>query len=152
MKSIRKTIHSMSNDKKMDREELYDAFKDDDVKQYQEEVKQRWGNTDAYAQSMKKVGKMTKAEMDKLKADGKAFTNELANNMDKPINSPEVQALIQKHYDGINFFYACPIPMYRNLGEMYVDDPRFTATYDAVRPGLARWLRDAIAYYCDTHA
>jgi hypothetical protein len=27
---------------------------------------------------------------------------------------------------------------------MYVDDPRFTATYDALAPGLARYLRQAI--------
>jgi hypothetical protein len=27
---------------------------------------------------------------------------------------------------------------------MYVADPRFTATYDAVRPGLAQYLRDAV--------
>lgn len=34
--------------------------------------------------------------------------------------------------------------MHEGLGEMYVSDPRFTATYDAVRPGLAVYLRDAI--------
>ena len=27
---------------------------------------------------------------------------------------------------------------------MYVEDPRFTATYEALAPGLARWLHDAI--------
>ena len=31
-----------------------------------------------------------------------------------------------------------------NLGDMYVADPRFTATYDRYQPGLARFLRDAI--------
>ena len=35
--------------------------------------------------------------------------------------------------------------MYRGLGQMYVDDPRFTATYDKVRPGLAVFMRDAMA-------
>ena len=30
------------------------------------------------------------------------------------------------------------------LGEMYVSDERFTAFYDAMRPGLAEHLRDAI--------
>jgi hypothetical protein len=34
--------------------------------------------------------------------------------------------------------------MHRGLGDMYVDDPRFTANYDAVAPGLARYIRDAI--------
>jgi hypothetical protein len=34
--------------------------------------------------------------------------------------------------------------MHTCLGEMYVADERFTAFYDAVRPGLAVFLRDAI--------
>lgn len=107
------------------------------------------GNTDAYRESMKRVGRMTKGEMDTLKADGKALNVELAKTMDYPFDSAEAQAMVQKHYDGINFFYTCPVEMYRNLGQMYVDDARFTATYEAFRPGLAVWLRDAIGYYCD---
>jgi hypothetical protein len=34
--------------------------------------------------------------------------------------------------------------MHRNLGEMYVEDPRLPATYDDIRPGLAVFVRDAI--------
>jgi hypothetical protein len=35
--------------------------------------------------------------------------------------------------------------MHRALGEMYVADPRFTVTYEKVEPGLAAYVRDAIA-------
>lgn len=130
-------------------EELYDAFKDDDVKHYQDELKHRWGDTDAYKQSMARVGKMTKAQMDTLKEDGKKLTQKLADAMDKDIKSVEVQELIAEHYKGIQFFYDCSLPMYRNLGTMYVDDARFTAYYDKFRPGLAVFVRDAIEYFCD---
>lgn len=150
MKSIEKTIRHMTIKKPIKDEELYDAFKDDEVKQYQEEVKQRWSNTDAYKQSMARVGTMTKQEMNQLKTDGKAFTQKLADHMDHDPKSATAQALIAEHYKGIQFFYDCPLPMYRNLGQMYVDDPRFTAYYDTVRPGLAMWVRDGIAEYCDT--
>lgn len=147
--SIDKTIKTMLDDKKMLGEEMYDAFKDDDVKQYQEEVKQRWGDSDAYKQSVAKVGKMTKARMDKLKEDGKAFTKKLADAMTFDPKSAEAQALIEEHHQGIEFFYPCPSAMYRNLGQMYVDDPRFAAYYDKFRPGLAAWVRDGIAHWCD---
>jgi hypothetical protein len=94
---------------------------------------------------------MTKQEMDGLKEQGKQLNQELAKAMDKKIDDPEVQALIERHYQGIKFFYDCSLEMYRNLGAMYVNDPRFTATYDKVKPGLAVFLRDAINYYCDVH-
>jgi len=147
--TINKTIKHMKKEKTIKDEELYDAFKDDDVKQYQEEVKERWGNSDAYKQSMARVSKMTKAEMDKMKEDGNKFTQLLADSMDKDVHGEEVQALIAEHYQGTQFFYDCPLEMYRNLGNMYVDDPRFAAYYDKFRPGLAVFVRDAINIFCD---
>jgi DNA-binding transcriptional MerR regulator len=147
--TIDNTIMSMNTQEKIEDAELYNAFKDDDVKQYQEEVRKRWGNTDAYRQSVEKVGKMTKAEMEKLKIEGKQHTEAFARAMDKGIQSDEVQTLIAKSHEGVNFFYECSTEMFRNLGQMYVDDPRFTAYYEKFRPGLAVFMRDAIAYYCD---
>ena len=32
-------------------------------------------------------------------------------------------------------FYDCSYEFHRNLADMYVSDPRFTATYDEIRPG-----------------
>ncbi len=149
IKTITTTIKHMTNQTKATDSELYDAFKDDDVKAYQAEAKQRWGKTDAYKQSMAKVAKMTKTEMEKLKADGKIHTQNIADAMDKGIESSEVQALIKQSHEGVNFFYECSLEMFRNLGEMYVVDPRFTAYYEKFRPGLAKFMRDAIVYYCD---
>lgn len=149
IQTIDKTMKHMNTNQKMKDEEMYDAFKDDDVKQYQEEVKNRWGNTDAYKQSMYKVSKMTKVDMDKLKEDGKKHTQAIADNMHKGIDHPDVQALIKQSHEGVNFFYECSVEMFRSLGQMYVDDPRFTAYYEKFAPGLAVFMRDAIAYYCD---
>jgi hypothetical protein len=36
---------------------------------------------------------------------------------------------------------------YPGLGRLYVDDPRFRDNYEQVRPGLAEYLRDAMAAY-----
>ncbi len=149
--AINTTITAMNSNQKINEKEMYDVFKDEDVKQYQDEVKERWGNTDAYKQSMKKVSKMTKAEMQKLKEDGEKHTAAIASAVDKGADHPDVQELIKKSHDGINFFYQCSYEMFRNLGKMYVEDPRFTAYYEKFRPGLAVFMRDAIAYYCDTH-
>ena len=125
--------------------------KNDDYasKQYNEEVLRRWGNTDAFKQSTERVKKMTKAEMEKVKKEGEMLTQKIADNMAKGIGDKEVQKLISQHYNGIQFFYDCPLEMYRQLGAMYIDDPRFTKYYDKYNPGLAKFMDDAIAYFCD---
>jgi len=147
--TITKTIKHMTDKTNFTPAELYDAFKDEDVKHYQEEVQQRWGNTEAYKQSAQRVKKMTKAEMEKLKVDGKAHTQAIADAMSKGPSHPDVQALIAKSHEGINFFYDCSLEMFRNLGQMYVDDARFSVYYEKFAPGLAVFMREAITIYCD---
>lgn len=41
-------------------------------------------------------------------------------------------------------FYDCDYKMFMALGQMYVEDARFTAYYDQHGEGLAVWFRDAI--------
>lgn len=36
------------------------------------------------------------------------------------------------------WFYTCPHEMHEHLGRMYVEDARLTATYERIRPGMAR--------------
>jgi MerR family transcriptional regulator, thiopeptide resistance regulator len=48
-------------------------------------------------------------------------------------------------------FFDCPHEMHRALATMYVEDPRFTATYEKLAPGLARWWHDAIHANADRH-
>jgi len=151
VQTIDKTINKMCMNEQMNDSELYDAFKDADVAGYQDEVRQKWGDTNAYKQSMARVSKMTKKDMDALKARGKEFERRLATVMASgvAVDSPEMQKMVAEHYKGIGVFYDCSIEMYRNLGEMYIQDPRFTKHYETVRPGLAVYLRDAIRVFCD---
>lgn len=150
-KTIDKTIKRFTMNEQQNDNELYDAFKDPDVAQYQNEVKERWGNTEAYHQSAARISKMSKKDMNELKAKGKEFVQRLAKVVQSgaAVDSPEMQKMVAEHYAGIQFFYDCPLDMYRNLGEMYVQDPRFTKYYDTVQPGLAQYLRDAILVFCE---
>jgi len=62
-------------------------------------------------------------------------------------SDPAVQAAVEDHRRHIErWFYPCSVEMHHGLGEMYVADPRFTATLDnKADPGFARFFRDAIA-------
>jgi hypothetical protein len=71
--------------------------------------------------------------------------------VDRAATDPEVQGWISRHHRQIDSrFYTCAADVYRGLADLYVDDPRFAATYDAVRPGLARFLRAAMRVYAET--
>ncbi len=149
--TIEKTIRTMKGGDYMKNDDLFASFDDAKMKEYMEEAKRRWGHTEAYRQSMERTKHWTKEDYEKEKKRGEDFTKILTGVMDEDIKSEKVQALIQKHYDSINRFYDCPLDVYRGIGQMYVDDKRFTAYYDRFRKGLAVFMRDAIAHYCDMH-
>jgi len=117
---------------------------DEQQAQYQQEAQERWGDTAAWRQSQERTKHWTKADYERVKRDGQAFVQELASAMDQAPDSPAVQALVARHRAGINAFYDCTDEIYAGLAEMYVADPRFTAHYDAARPGLAAFLRRAM--------
>ena len=116
---------------------------------YAQEAKERWGHTDAYKESQKRVAKMTKDDWARIQAEGDALCKELAASMGKDPADPSVQALVERHYNGLRAFYEPNLVMYRGLADMYVADERFTAFYDKYAPDLATFLRNAMHAYCD---
>jgi MerR family transcriptional regulator, thiopeptide resistance regulator len=59
-------------------------------------------------------------------------------------NSEEAMAAAEAHRRHISrWYYDCNHKIHRGLGEMYVSDERFRANYDALAPGLSKFIRDA---------
>jgi DNA-binding transcriptional MerR regulator len=152
LRTVDRTIAKLTEEDKMPLtdEELYEGFSPrerEQLKGYEAEARERWG--EMAAESQRRVRKMSKAQWQAIQQEGDAATRLMAEAMGRPVSDPEVQAAIARHHAWIENFYPCSAEMYRGLGQMYVDDPRFTATYDTVRPGLAVFMRDAMAYYAE---
>jgi DNA-binding transcriptional MerR regulator len=147
IKSVDRSIDALEKEVPMDHKQMFEGF---DHSQYEDEVRERWGHTEAYKQSQERTSRYTKADWDAVKAESLAIQQDLAALMDRPVTDPAVQAVIERHYRQINErFYDCPLAMYRNLASIWVDDPRFTKNIDKVKPGLARFQHDAAIAFCD---
>lgn len=153
LQAIDQTIESLKGGARMSDDAKYSAFNDPTYQKYKDEVQERWGNTDAYRQSMQRVGKMSKAELDRVKTEGEAIARETAELMQKGFSadSPEVQKQVDRFYQHLHNFYDPSYEMFRGLGQMYVDDPRFTKVYEDRAKGFALFMRDAMAHYVDEH-
>jgi DNA-binding transcriptional MerR regulator len=128
-------------------EERLEVFGDFDPESHAAEAEERWGGTETYAESQRRVARYSKADWDRMKAESAAYLEPLvaALRAGKPAGSPEPMDAAEQHRQHISrWFYDCTYEIHRGLGQMYVDDPRFTATYERIAPGLAAYLRDAI--------
>lgn len=132
---------------RMKDEELFEVFGDFDPRDYEDEARQRWGRTGAYRESARRTRRYGKAEWHHIKEEGDRITSGMAALLDEgaPPDHPRAGELVQAHRAMISrWFYPCSPRMQAALAEMYVGDERFRQTYDAVRPGLAAYVRDAI--------
>ena len=117
------------------------------MSQFESEVHERWGDTDAYRQSKAKTSKYSKEDYEAAKVDQEAatelFVYAFGNSL--PIDSPKAQEAVRAHRDAITkWFYDCSIDMQKNLALMYIQDSRFKEYYDGRVRGLAQYVHDAV--------
>lgn len=118
-------------------------------KKYESEVKERWGNSDAYAESEKKTRNYDKKKWQQINEESKEILKAFADNKDKAPDSKEVQALVSKWQNFITErFYKCTNEILSGLGEMYLADERFKKNIDKNGEGTAKFMSKAIKIYC----
>ena len=128
-------------------EERFEVFGDFDPDAHAAEAEERWGDTDAYRESARRTSSYSKADWARMKDEGAVVHGKLVAAMEAglPADSPEAMDAAEAHRAQISqWFYPCSLEIHTGLAEMYVSDPRFTATYERVAPGLAVYLHDAI--------
>lgn len=145
--AVEKALEAHSMGINLTPEERLEVFGDHDPDQYKEEVEERWGETDAYRESARRASQYSKADWQRIKAEGQRAVEQVVAAMQagKPADSTEAMAGAEAHRRQIDeAFYPCSYEMHVGLAEMYIGDPRFTATYEKIAPGLAQYLHDAI--------
>src|SRR5687767_15393410 len=101
--------------------------------EYAQEAEGRWGDTEQYGQSMERTSRYTEADWQRITAEAAAIEQDLAAAMADgvPADSDRAADLAEAHRQHISqYYYDCGYDIHRGLGEMYVEDPRFTAHYE----------------------
>lgn len=145
--SIDRALESYEGEEDMEARELSELFEGFDPTEYEDEVRERWGDTEAYKESARRTKRYTKQDWKRIKHEGDDILDALAQKMREgaKANDDDVVALAEKHRLHIDrWFYPCSREMHAGLGEMYVADDRFTTNIDKHGEGLAQFLRDAI--------
>ena len=121
------------------------------MKNYETEVRSRWGNTDAYCEHEQKTKNYTKEKWAEANDGLMAIFAEFAEckRNEFAANSPEVQSLVVKLQEYITQnYYTCTNEILAGLGQMYVADERFKKNIDKHGYGTAEFASKAIAIFC----
>lgn len=141
------TIAEIKGEIIMDDKEIFDGF---DQSQYEQEVRERWGNTPQYAESQRKWANYSREQKQAILAEGGQITQRMVADSSASADDPKVQAAVGEYFAYLNqYFYTCDVEFLRNLADMWVADQRFAANYDRIRAGGAEFVRQAVHIFCD---
>ncbi|WP_020669195.1 MerR family transcriptional regulator [Amycolatopsis nigrescens] len=147
IESVKTTLRKTEGGEQLMAQEVFDGF---DHTQYEEEVTERWGR-DAYEKGDRWWRSLSDAEK-------KAFQQQQldiamdyakAHQAGSTPDSAEAQAITQRHFEWLSITTNPTKCYFIGLGQLYVDDPRFTANYDRHGEGTAEFIRDAMKVYAE---
>ncbi len=133
---------------KLSKEEMLEVFGDFDPAEYEAEARERWGDTDAYRESVRRTASYTKADWETLGHEADEINAAFVALMEAgaPADGEEARTTAERHRGHISkWFYECTPEIHAGLGQMYVADPRFRENIDRAAPGLAQYVAAAIA-------
>ena len=126
-------------------------FDGHDREERAKEAEERWGDTDAWAQSQARMKAGGPGYAEQAKAWWAEHFEQFAalKRADTALDDDAVKAAVADHRALVQRFYDCDAQMQKNLAQMYVADPKFKASYDTHIEGLAQYVTDAIERHAD---
>lgn len=150
LETLEGTIATIKGESNMSEKDYFEGF---DETRYEDEVRERWGNTPQYAESQRKWASYSKEQKDAIKEEGGRLTRQMVGeNPDASPDDPDVQSAIGAYHAYLNkYFYTCEVNFLRGLADMWVEDPRFAINYERIRKGGAQFVRDAVYIFCNVN-
>ena len=141
--TIEKTIQHSKGEIQMSKQEKFEGF-DFSHNPYEQEARERWGDK-AVDEANEKAKNMTAFDQERFND----IYRSLASIRHLSPDSKEAQEGIKEWYQFLNKLGNYSLDAFKGLGQMYVDDERFTKNIDKFGEGLAQFMCDAMAVYAD---
>jgi aspartokinase len=150
--NVNKTLDEKEGRTKMSDKEKFEGFKkrmiEENEKKYGKEIREKYGEETINASNAKMMN-MTQEQYDAFAKLGEKLSQTLVKAMETGGPTSE---LAQKTADLHKQWLMCTWSKYTKeahsgVAQLYVDDERFTAYYDKIKLGAAKFLRDAVHIY-----
>ena len=147
--TIDKTAQFEKGETHMSNKEKFDGF-DFSRNPYEEEARKVWGD-EVVERSNATIANKSTSEQHAMGEKMTALYKRLAMLKDTSPESTEAQVGIHEWYEFLNQHtgHHYSLDAFKGLGQMYVDDERFTQNIDQFGNGLATFMRDAMKIYAE---
>lgn len=147
IRAVDRAIEALEKGEPMSETELFDGFDEFDHAQHAGEAEARWGDTDAYRESQRRMKGYDRADRAAIQAEADGIMTRFAALMASGAtpDGEEARALAEEHRRHIGLrFYDCPPAMHAGLADMYEADARFGEYFEKYAEGLTGFVAAAI--------
>ncbi|WP_411333928.1 MerR family transcriptional regulator [Metabacillus indicus] len=145
IETVEKTIQHTKGEIEMSQKEKFEGF-DFSHNPYEEEARKLYGDK-AVDEANQKAAGMNQDMQERFND----LYRRLADVRHTAPDSKEAQEAIGEWYTLLNEFGSYSLDAFKGLGQLYIDDERFTKNIDKFGEGLAVFMRDAMAAYADSN-
>lgn len=150
IQTLDNTISELQNNTmNITEENMYAGFRPEEVPSIRSEVSERWG-MEMLLETEARLQKLSKTDWENLQQKGEAINALLGSLVNLPPTAPQVQQAVGLHFDYLSHYRELNLASYKQLGDLYVEDPRFSAYYARYAASLPTFLQAAIQAYCST--
>jgi DNA-binding transcriptional MerR regulator len=150
VRTIDRTIADLNGKTTMKHAELFKGFAPEQQAEYERWLVERHGNeVRAHIDlSKRKFEQLTDAQKQQLQDELAAIEADLAEacRRDLPPDAAVLAPVLERHRAWVATMWGRPCPQegYGGLGEMYLAHPDFRARFEAMEPGFAEYLAEAM--------
>lgn len=155
IQTVNQTIALKEGRINMTDKDKFKGFKQEKLEEneakYGKEIREKYGE-EVVKKSNEKFMNMTEAQYAEVTQLQDAFTEKIrAAFLANDATGEDAMEAADLHRRWLCYFWpegTYSKESHMGLAQMYVDDERFTAHYDAIEPGLAVFLKEVIDHYC----
>lgn len=146
--TVDNTINHLKGKKIMSEKGLFEGFSEQEQGKFALEAEQMY-DPETVRASNRKWKAYTPAKKESILKEGKAIYLDLIAAMPKGPGSDEVQAIIERWREHMDYFWTPKLDQLLGLADGYNTDPRFKANFDQMHPKLADFMREAVKVYVE---
>lgn len=151
--NVEKTIAATKGDTTMSDKEKFEGFKqkmlEENEKKYGKEIREKHGDAVVDASNAKLMGLTAEQYEDVQRLSARINESLKAALAQGDPSGALAQQVCALHKEWLCYYWpSYSKQAHLGIAQTYVDDPRFKAYYDAIAPGCAEFLRDALQIYC----
>ena len=148
IETVDKTINHLKGENSMSPKGLFEGFSEEQQEEYAKQAEQMY-DPETVRASNRKWKSYSAEKKQAILDEGKQVYLDMIAVMPKGADSPEVQAIVERWREHMDYFWTPNLDQLLALANMYGESPDFKANFDQMHPDLADFMRAAVKIYVE---